>query len=260
MHLEGQQSVLSALHARRRKFKLILLKSGAHQDRFREILSEAEQQKIPVEFVPGEKLNQVAFGKTHGGVVALCTRKRLDALANLDKILSQKPGWPLLLLLEGVEDVRHLGYVLRSAEALGTHAVLLKKHLWDFDETVLSRTSSGAFDRLPVIKLSEASELKKLARFDIKVWGCLANARRSLYEFDLNRPLALAVGGEKRGLSGSVRAECDGFLRIPMAPGSASSLSVTHAACLLLGEAARQRFFAALPDANLTPEAGDSKS
>lgn len=241
MHLEGQQSILSALKARRRPIELILISQSSHTERYQETLAECEQQSVPVRFAAREELDRMAYGKTHGGIIALCGRKQLDSLDNLDVILRSRPGWPLLLLLEGVEDVQHLGYALRSAEALGAHAVLLKKHLWNFNETNLSRTSSGAFERVPLIKLSEASELRKLRKFDIELWGCIAGARRHIYEANFNRPVALAVGGEKRGLSGKVRDQCRGFVRIPMAPGSASSLSLTHAACLLLGEVARQR-------------------
>ena len=146
-----------------------------------------------------------------------------------------------MLLLEGVEDAQHLGYILRSAEALGVQAVLLKKHLWDFDETAVARASSGAFERMPLVRFSEATEVQHLERFKISLWGCIANAKRTIYEVDLTGPTALAVGGEKRGLSGKLREHCDGFVKIPMAAGSASSLSLTHAACLLLGEASRQR-------------------
>ncbi|RMF62727.1 MAG: hypothetical protein D6743_11780 [Calditrichaeota bacterium] len=148
---------------------------------------------------------------------------------------------PLLLLLEGVEDAQHLGYLLRTAEALGAHAVLLKKHLWNFDETAVARASSGAFERLPLVKFSEVSQLRVLTKREVKLWGCIAGARRSVYDLDLTGPVALAVGGEKRGLSGKLRERCDGFVRIPMSENSASSLALTHAACLLLGEAFRQR-------------------
>lgn len=248
MHLEGQQSVLAALQARRRPIEVILLKSGVHPERAQPILSLAEENAVPTKFVSPQELDSIAFSKSHGGIIALCGRKPLERIANLPEVLRGGSGWPLLLVLEGVEDAQHLGYVIRSAEALGVHAILLKKHLWDFDETSLSRCSSGAFERLPVIQLSEASELQALATQDIQLWGCLANAKRSVYEIDLNRPVALAVGGEKRGLSGKLRSICDGFLSIPMAPGSASSLSVTHAACILIAEAARQRMRPPNPD------------
>lgn len=241
MHLEGQQSVLAALKARRRTFELILIKAGATPKRYADILAEAEAQDIPVKFTGIGELDQIAFGKTHGGIVALCKRKHLHVPAELDDIFRGRPGPPLIVILEGVEDGQHLGYVTRTAEALGAHALFLKKHLWDFDETQVSRASSGAFERFPILKISDLSDLKCLSRYEIKLYGCIANAKRSFYEADLQGPVALAVGGEKRGLSGQLRDRCDTFIRIPMTPDSASSLSLTHAACLLLGEAFRQR-------------------
>ncbi len=242
VHLEGQQSVLAALTARSRKIDLILVKAGAHHERYQAIFEEAERQAIPVKNVAVEELDSLAHGRTHGGLLALCGRRSLQAFDDLKEILQATTGSPLLLLLEGVEDVQHLGYILRSAEGLGAHAVLLKKHLWNFDETTLSRTSSGAFERVPLVKFSDAHEIERLSKFDIQLWGCIAGVNRTIYEVDLTVPVALAVGGEKRGLSGKIREACHGFMRIPMAPGSASSLSLTHAACLVLGEAARQRW------------------
>lgn len=244
MQLEGQQSVLAALQAHQRKFEVILIKSGVRQDRVLPILEEAEKQLVPVKFVSAIELDRLAMGKTHGGIIALCTRKRVLKLTRLRDVLRQAPGSALLLLLEGVEDSQHLGYVLRTAEALGAHAVILKKHVWDFDETRVSRASSGSFERLPVLGFSEISEISLLRKLGIRLYGCIANARRSMYDLDLAAPVALAVGGEKRGLSGALRKECDKLMKIPMFSEAATSLSLTHAACLLLGEAARQRFAA----------------
>jgi 23S rRNA (guanosine2251-2'-O)-methyltransferase len=242
IQLEGQHSIFPALKARQRKFKVIFVKASARKDQFAEVLAEAKMQNVPVKYVSAAELDKLAHGKTHGGVIALCGRKPASPFAELEAILSKSMQPPLLLLLEGVEDAQHLGYILRSAEALGAQAVLLKKHLWNFDETAVARASSGAYERLPLITFSEATEVKQLSRFKIKLWGCLATAKRTIYEIDLTEPVALAVGGEKRGLSGKLRAECHAFVRIPMPSASASSLSLTHAACLLLGEAARQRF------------------
>jgi len=242
LHLEGQQSILAALTAHSRQIDLILVKDTTHLERYHDVFAEAERQSIAVKQVAAAELDEVAHGKTHGGLIALCGRRKLSALTDLKKILLARSGNPLLLVLEGVEDVQHLGYILRSAEALGAHAVLLKKHLWTFDETTLSRTSSGAFERVPLIKFEMASEMKVLAKFQVTLWGCIASVKRTMYDIDLRQPIALAIGGEKRGLSGKLRHECEGFMRIPMVPGSASSLSLTHAACLVLGEAARQRY------------------
>jgi len=242
VQLEGQQSILSALQSRQRKFKVVFIKAGAKAESFQELLSEAERQSVPLKYISAQEIENLAHGKTHGGVIALCSPKRPNTFEDLEGIFRRVTNTPLLLLLEGVEDAQHLGYILRSAEALGSQAMLLKKHLWDFDETAVARASSGAFERLPLIRFSEASEMRNLDRFNIKLLGCIANAKRTIYETDLTEPVALAVGGEKRGLSGKLREHCHGFVKIPTAVEGASSLSLTHAACLLLGEAARQRY------------------
>jgi 23S rRNA (guanosine2251-2'-O)-methyltransferase len=247
VQLEGRQSVYYALKTRQRRFEVVLIKEGSRPERIADILAETGGQGIPVKFVSNSELDDLAFGKSHGGIIAICSRKPLKEISDLEEILRQAPGQPLLVILEGVEDSQHLGYVLRSAESLGAHALILKKHLWNFDETAVSRASSGSFERLPLVKMSEARDLRYLDRFAIKRIGCIAGAKRTIYDADLTGPVALAIGGEKRGLSGKVREECHLFVRIPMRAGSASSLSLTHAACLLVGEAFRQRYANSAP-------------
>jgi 23S rRNA (guanosine2251-2'-O)-methyltransferase len=146
----------------------------------------------------------------------------------------------LLLLLEGVDDARNLGFTLRSAEALGVHAVLIKKHLWDFDSVEVARPASGAYERLPLVQIETVEPLTRLQKRGVNLIGCIAGARQTLYVADLKRPTILAIGGEKRGLSGAVRDICDSFLTIPTR-GGPSSLSLSHAAAIVLGEAHRQR-------------------
>jgi 23S rRNA (guanosine2251-2'-O)-methyltransferase len=160
-----------------------------------------------------------------------------ELLAKLDGVTSP----PLLLLLEGVQDERNLGFTLRSAEALGATAVLMKKHVFEFDETEVSRTSSGAFERLPLVRIDRETELlHEFERRRLVLVGCIGRAERTIYDVDLRGPALLCVGGEKRGLSAAVRAECTVFARIPMAS-AATSLPMSHAAAVLLSEAARQR-------------------
>jgi 23S rRNA (guanosine2251-2'-O)-methyltransferase len=244
--LEGKQCVLPALQNRLRRIQMLYIKQGLPDTKISDLLTEAQRQNIPVQRLPKSEIEAMAFGKTHGGVLALCSPKRAQSMDEIIALLG-KSAAPLLLLLEGVEDSQNLGYVLRSAEALGVTAVLLKKHLWDFDETAVSRASSGSYERLPMVKVERASqELETVRRKAVKIWGCIANAKRTCYEVDLTGPIALAIGGEKRGLSAAVREKCDGFLRIPMAP-NATSLSMSHAASILLAEVMRQRLEKARP-------------
>ncbi|MGH7455998.1 MAG: TrmH family RNA methyltransferase [bacterium] len=239
--LEGKQSILPALQARQRKFRLILIKQNLNPARIGEIIAAAEEQAIPIKYVPAEEIDAMTKGKSHGGLAAICTAKpkfEIEKLIELCKKLSEPA---LLLLIEGTEDAQNLGYTLRSAEALGAHAVLLKKHVWNFEAVAVARASSGAFERMPLVQIENAEkELLPLQRLGIKFYGCIGGAKRTIYDVDLTGPVMLAIGGERRGLSGALREMCDGFVRIPMAAG-AGSLSLSHAAAVVMAEVMRQR-------------------
>jgi 23S rRNA (guanosine2251-2'-O)-methyltransferase len=245
-HLEGRQSVLAALRAGRRKFQAVLVSRGAHDERVQEVLDVAAERGVPVRRAEREELDALAHGTTHGGVVAVCSAKprtSIDELIELTDKLRQRQLAPLLLLLEGVEDARNLGFTLRSAEALGVHAVLIKKHLWDLDAVEISRPASGAYERMPLVQLDDVTPLQQLQRAGLKLYGCIAGVKRTMYETDLACDCVLAIGGEKRGLSGAVRSICDGLLTIPTVAHAASSLSLSHASAIVMAEAMRQRNF-----------------
>lgn len=239
-HLEGRQSILAALRARQRRFHSILIRHGTHEEQIRDLLDLATQLQVPVRFADPREIDALAHGSTHGGLLAIVSPKPRITIGRLRQILDEASEPPLLVLLEGIDDARNLGFVLRSALVLGVHAVLIKKHLWDFDSADLARASSGAFELMPLVQIDNVEPLRQLQHCGICLIGCLAGARRTLYETDLTPPTILAVGGEKRGLSGAVRSICDAFLTIPAKAG-APSLSLSHAAAIVIAEAHRQR-------------------
>lgn len=239
-HIEGRQSVLAALEARQRRISVILLRHGAHRARTDDLTQLAERCGVPIRWVDSSELDALAHGGSHGGIIAVCSPKPRIAPAALLDLVDRLREPPLLLLLEGVDDARNLAFTLRTADAMGVHAVLIKKHLWDFDPVEVSRPSSGAYERLPLVRVEGVDVLVELKRRGIRVFGCLAAARRRVHERDLAQPCLIAIGGEKRGLSGAVRAVCDRFMSIPTR-GGPSSLSLSHAAAIALAEAYRQR-------------------
>lgn len=241
--LEGRQSVLAALEARQRKFQVILVSHQAHARKVEPVLELAARQGIIVQRVDGRKLTAMTHGATHGGVVAICSAKPPFDPAGLPKFLGALAVPPLLLLLEGIDDARNLGFTLRSAEALGAHAVLVKKHLWDFDATEVARPASGAYERLPLIQIDTTQPLVRLRRDGLRLLGCVAGARGDIYQADLTGGVIVAIGGEKRGLSAAVRALCDQFVGVPTT-GVNTSLALSHAAAIVLAEAMRQRLAA----------------
>ncbi len=239
--------MLAALRNRKRRIQSVLLRHGIHEEQVAEILDLTQQIGVPVQYVDAKQLDSLAHGATHGGVMAIASPKqRLNGDELLD--LVQKLSEPaLLLLLEGVDDARNLGFTLRSAEALGSHVVLIKKHLWDFDAAEVARPASGAYERIDLAQIDDVSPIQNLQRVGVTLYGCIAGAKRTMYDVDLREPCILAIGGEKRGLSGAVRAICDQLITIPTRPDSASSLALSHAAAIVLAEAMRQRRAARMP-------------
>jgi 23S rRNA (guanosine2251-2'-O)-methyltransferase len=241
--LEGKICVAAALKARQRKISLIIIRSGLHEKLIQPILDDAGQQNIALKYATRAELDAMAHGKTHGGIIALATPKPPIHWEAILEQIKKHHSSPALLLLEGVDDDQNFGFTLRSAEAMGIDAVLLKKHLWDFDGAAVSRASSGAFERMPIAVLDQVD--KALPRFKnagLKLFGCIANAKRTMYDIDLNTSIMLAIGGEKRGLSAAVRNHCDTFIKIPMAS-EIGSLSLSHSASIVMAEMMRQRRF-----------------
>jgi len=222
--LEGRICALAALQAGRRRIESLLVKQGIRDDTIRDLLDAAEARGVPVKKVREEALDAQAHGKTHGGILAIAEPLPPATLpAAID----------FALFLDGVDDGRNLGFALRSAEAFGVQAVILRRRAWDFDGGDVSRASSGAYERLPVVIGDDVPA-------GLPLIGCMAGAAKTIYDEDLSRPLALAIGGEKRGLSAAVRDRCASRVSIPTRDG-APSLSLTHAAAVAMAEVARQR-------------------
>jgi 23S rRNA (guanosine2251-2'-O)-methyltransferase len=238
--LEGKQSVLSALLARRRRIQTILIKHDTPVARVQDIIDAANANAVPLKYVSGDELNALAHGVSHGGVVAIVLPKPRWTADDLLDCVGRLSTPALLLMLEGVDDARNLGFSIRTAEALGCDAIMIKKHLWDFDETEVARSASGAYERLPLVQFEGVGLVKDLQKMGVQALGCLAGVKRSVFDAELKKPTLLAIGGEKRGLSGAMRDICDAFVTIPSV-GGASSLSLSHAGAIVLAEAFRQR-------------------
>ena len=152
--LEGRRCVLPALQARQRKIQLVLLKQNAAPTRIAEIVELAESHNVPVKFAPQSEIDALTQGRSHGGIAAICHPKEPLAGKALIELIEKTDEPAFLLLIEGTEDAQNLGYTLRTAEAMGVHAVLLKKHVWSFD-------SANAPGRPPRgIAVASGSELR----------------------------------------------------------------------------------------------------
>jgi 23S rRNA (guanosine2251-2'-O)-methyltransferase len=234
----GINPVLEALAAGTRHFDRLLIVKGLRSRRLADAIRRATQLGIPLRFEMREALDRLAGGIPHQGVIAIVSSKPLLALEELLETL-RNPA--LLVVLDGVEDPRNLGAILRTAEAAGADGVVLPdRHSAGISETV-GRASAGALEHVRLARVGNVVQaLEALKARGLWVVGLDAAGTQRWDAVDLRQPVALVLGGEGRGIRRLVREHCDHLVAIPHF-GHVSSLNVSVAAGIVLYEAVRQR-------------------
>ncbi len=190
---------------------------------------------VPVKKVPRARVEELARGGVHQGVVA---RVEPYPYSGLEEIVSVPE--PLVLVLDGVTDPRNLGAVLRAADGAGASGVVIPKDRAVGVTAAAVKASAGASEHVPVAR--ETNLRRAIDRIkEAGVWVYAAEVGGTVYTgLDLSGPVALVLGSEGRGVRRLVREGCDGAVSIPML-GAVESLNVSVAAAVVLYEARRQR-------------------
>ncbi len=217
----------------------LFVKKGAWDERLREIVSLAKEHGVPTEETEAKALDAMVPDLRHQGVVAEITPYQYH---DLDAVLSNGEGRdPFLILLDGVEDVRNLGAIIRTAECAGAAAVLIPEHRSAKVTYATMKTAAGACAYLPVCRIGNIRRtLEALKDKGFWVVGTAMDGESNYFEANLTGPLVIVMGAEGKGMSPLTRKTCDFCVRIPM-KGRTESLNVSVAAALLLFEAAKQR-------------------
>ena len=234
----GINPVLEALNARTRHFDRLLVVKGLRNRRVSDAIAQASKLGIPLRFEARETLDRLASGVPHQGLIAVVSAK---PVLSLESVLEQARTPPLLLLLDGVEDPRNLGAILRTAEAAGADGVLLPdRHSAGLSETV-GRASAGALEHVHVARIGNVTQtLETLKARGFWIVGFDASATQRWDAVDMRGPVVLVLGGEGRGIRRLVREHCDHLASLPLF-GHVGSLNVSVAAGVALYEVVRQR-------------------
>ncbi|PYS43597.1 MAG: 23S rRNA (guanosine(2251)-2'-O)-methyltransferase RlmB [Acidobacteria bacterium] len=245
--LYGVNAVTEALRAERRAIDGITIAEGARDQSLRQLIDLAREHKVPVKRAPRATLDRLARGAKHQGVVAQVAAARYADADDLLDFISTQTGngdAPLVVVVDGVEDPRNLGAILRTAECAGASGVFIpERRAAGLNDTV-AKTSAGAVEYLSVARVTNLSRLiEQLKERNVWVVGAAADAAMNYTQWDWSRPTALVLGGEGAGLHRLVRERCDALVKIPV-HGKIESLNVSVAAGVVLFEAARQRSMA----------------
>jgi len=246
--VHGIHPVLEALRAHPDEVERIYLLEGSVAPRASaEILSRAREARVRVERVPRERLATLAAGGAHQGVAARLREFAYAELADVVGAASSSGRPPLLVVLDGLQDPHNLGAILRSAEALGAHGVVLPRDRSVGVTAAVARASAGAVEHVPVARVTNLSRaLEELKAAGLWVAAADPSGDQALWEARLDGPLAVVVGAEGAGVRPGVLSHCDLRLRIPLG-GRVGSLNASVSAAVVLYEVARQRAFALTP-------------
>ncbi len=228
MWIYGRRPVLEA--AREGRARRILLARGVEK----RLVREVEETGVPFEWTSRVELAELVGTTRHQGIAALVEDltyadpeapfRRAESLGEL----------PLLLLLDGITDPQNYGAIIRAAEALGAHGVVSEERRSAPLTAAVVKASAGAASRIPLVRVKNLPRyIDALKDRGVWVYGLAGEASRTIEDADYNRPLALVIGSEGKGMRRLVREKCDELLAIPLR-GSTPSLNASVAAGIAL--------------------------
>ena len=235
--VEGRNAITEALRSGRPMDKIFLAEGvqGVQQ-----ILAMAKEAGIAIQWCDRRKLDKMTITGSHQGMIAQCAAAEYQTIDDILALAEQRGEAPLVVLCDGITDPHNLGAIIRSAEVLGAHGVVVPRHRSAGLNAACAKAAAGALEYLPVAKCPNMqTAILELQKKGLFVFAADMNGQ-SLWETNLTMPCALVIGSEGSGVSKLVRDTADGIISIPQ-KGKINSLNASNAAALLLCEVCRQR-------------------
>ncbi|WP_233127472.1 23S rRNA (guanosine(2251)-2'-O)-methyltransferase RlmB [Anaerovibrio sp. JC8] len=235
----GRNAVMEALKGNRSVNK-IMVANGSSEGSIKEIIAVAKEKGVNIMYMERSKLDSMARGIRHQGVLAQVAPVEYVELEDILQIARDRNEPPFILLLDELEDPHNLGALLRTADAAGVHGVLIPKRRSVLLSATVAKTSAGAVEYVPVARIGNMVQTIRRLKEE-GLWVAAADMDGTdYYEADMTGPLLLIVGSEGHGVGRLVKEQCDFVVRIPMV-GKINSLNASVAGSILMYEAMKQR-------------------
>ena len=238
--VEGRNAVMEALKAGRAIDKLYISK-GEVDKTLGHIASTARAKGVVVVECDRRKLDFMSQTHAHPGVIALCAVREYCTVEDLFAAAEQRGEAPFIIVCDEISDGHNLGAIIRTAECVGAHGVIIPKRRSAGLTAVVDKASAGAAEHMAIARVpSIPTALKELKERGLWVYGTAADGQSDLWHTDFSGPLALVIGSEGDGMGRLVRESCDFIVSLPM-KGKVSSLNASAAAAITMYEILRQR-------------------
>ena len=237
----GARAVIEAIQAGKEIDK-VLIKKDIQSDLSKELLAALKDTFIPVQRVPVERINRITK-KNHQGVIAFISPITYQRTEDIVPFLFEQGKNPLLIMLDGLTDVRNFGAIARTCECAGVDAIIIPNKNSVSVNADAIKTSAGALHTLPVCRESNLrNTIKFLKDSGFKIIAATEKGDYDYTKADYEGPTCIIMGAEDTGVSYDNLALCDEWVKIPML-GTIESLNVSVAAGVLIYEAIKHRGF-----------------
>ena len=238
--IEGRNAVIEALRAGRAIDKIFIARGDVDKT-LGHIASKARDKGIVVVEADRRKLDFMSRTKAHQGVVALAAVREYCEIADILAVARERGEAPFVVVCDEISDPHNLGAIIRSAECVGAHGVVIPKRRSAGLTAIVDKSSAGAAEHMAIARVANISAaIKELKEAGLWVYGTAADGANGLWETDLTGPIALVIGSEGDGMGRLVKENCDFILSLPM-KGKVSSLNASAAAAVTMYEILRQR-------------------
>ncbi|MDN2452688.1 23S rRNA (guanosine(2251)-2'-O)-methyltransferase RlmB [Lactobacillus sp. UCMA15818] len=211
----------------------VFVQEELKSDAIRDIISLAQKKKIIVSKVPKSKLDLLADGQNHQGIVVAVAAYKYAEVDDIFATAASKNEDPFFLILDGIEDPHNLGSIMRTADAAGVHGIVIPKRRAVQLTSTVAKTSTGAIEHVPVARVTNLVQfVKELKKKNVWIFGTDMNGT-DFRKWNATGAVALIIGNEGKGISPLLKKECDEMLTIPMV-GHVQSLNASVAASLLI--------------------------
>lgn len=237
--IEGRNPVFEALMADA-PIEKIFISDTAHGSQISKIINEAKKRGIMFKSVSADRLDEVAETESNQGVVALVSQVGYCKIADILALAEKKQEKPFIIICDEITDPHNLGAIIRTANAVGAHGVIIPKNRSVGVNAVVFKTSAGAAAHTLIAKVGNLTQaINELKEKGVWVMGADMNGA-VMYKEDLTGSIALVVGSEGKGISKKIKDNCDFVVSIPM-KGEINSLNASVAASVVMYEVLRQR-------------------
>ena len=238
--IEGRNAVTEALRAGRNIDKIYIAK-GEVDKTLGHIASKARDMGIVVVEADRRKLDSMSVTHAHQGVVALAAVREYSSIDDILRIAEERGEPPFVIVCDEISDPHNLGAIIRTAECVGAHGIVIPKRRSAGLTSIVGKTSAGAVEHMAVARVSNLpAAIKELKQRGLWVYGTAADAQSGMWDTDLSGAVCLVIGSEGDGMGRLVTENCDFLISIPM-HGKVNSLNASAAASILMYEVLRQR-------------------